>query len=280
MSKRYEDLKFSDNFMFVKIMGLYPELCRELLELILNTKISRLEPIIPENTVQPAYESHGIRYDVYTQDASGTRFDVEMQASTDPDIEKRSRYYHSTMDIEQLMKGMDYSELKPSFVIFICKEKIADGYDLPIYTFRNQSREDPGKCLGDETYTVFVNAQYSEGSASKEMEDFLRFVRTGKADSDGTGIAGRLHDAVAETIRTGKWSVDYMRWEDELKHIGFVERKKGRAEGRAEGDEARALSCIRSLMESQAWSADQAMDALNIPEEDREKFLKAEAMHV
>ena len=131
------------------------------------------------------------------------------------------------------------------------------------------------------------------------MEDFLRFVRTGKADSDGTGIAGRLHDAVAETIRTGKWSVDYMRWEDELKHIGFVERKKGWAEGRvegwaegraegrvegwaegrAEGDEARALSCIRSLMESQAWSADQAMNALNIPEEDREKFLKAEAIH-
>ena len=34
MAKKYEELTFTDDFMFCKILELYPEICRELLELI------------------------------------------------------------------------------------------------------------------------------------------------------------------------------------------------------------------------------------------------------
>ena len=45
-------------------------------------------------------------------------------------------------------------------------------------------------------------------------------------------------------------------------------RIKGRAEGRTEG----LLSSIRALMASMGWSAEQAMEALKLPETDRPKY--------
>ena len=34
---------------------------------------------------------------------------------------KRTRYYQSMIDMDSLMKGQDYSELKDSYILFICK---------------------------------------------------------------------------------------------------------------------------------------------------------------
>ena len=173
MTKKYEDLEFTDNFMFVKIMDSHPDLCKEMLEMILNTKISRLEMIQYEDTMQPTYESKGVRLDVYLQDEAKSRYNIEMQAAPCPEIAKRSRYYHSTMDVEQLLKGEHYSELKKSFVIFICKDLGMEGYDLPIYTFMYRSEEDPEKYLNDETYTIFVNARLSEYQQAKAVKHEL-----------------------------------------------------------------------------------------------------------
>lgn len=41
-SKTYEELDFTDDFMFCKIMQNYPELCRELTEKILGRKIGEI----------------------------------------------------------------------------------------------------------------------------------------------------------------------------------------------------------------------------------------------
>ena len=57
--------------------------------------------------------------DVYVKDENNTCFDVEMQVRTDS-IEKRSRYYHSHMDMEALQRGLEYELLPDSYVIFIC----------------------------------------------------------------------------------------------------------------------------------------------------------------
>ena len=40
--KPYEEMTFADDFMFCKVMQSDPELCRELLEVILGRKVSRI----------------------------------------------------------------------------------------------------------------------------------------------------------------------------------------------------------------------------------------------
>ena len=44
-TKRYEELSFTDDFMFCKILQNDPDLCRELTELILSRKIGRIVSI-------------------------------------------------------------------------------------------------------------------------------------------------------------------------------------------------------------------------------------------
>lgn len=41
MIKKYEDLDFTDDFMFCKVLTSNPELCKELLELIIGRKVGR-----------------------------------------------------------------------------------------------------------------------------------------------------------------------------------------------------------------------------------------------
>lgn len=61
---------------------------------------------------------------------------------------------------------------------------------------------------------------------------------------------------------------------------GFEERgmkrgfEKGRVEGRAEGRIESTISTIRSLMGSMGWTLEQAMDAMQMPEADRPKYVE------
>ena len=252
MAKSYEELEFTDNFMFVKIMSTRLDLCAEVLELILQKKIKHLKPVTYENTFQPTYESKGIRLDVYVEDEEHSRYDVEMQVEPDANLAKRSRYYHSAMDMEMLLKGSDYSELKPSYVIFICKNNIP--FDRPVSTFKRICVEDPAKQLEDGTCTVLVNAECDTGDISSEMREFIGFVKTGESRGPADSLTGRLKAAVAAAISSGKWSVEYMRWEDELKHREFLirqeEQKKTEAEReRAEAERQRADTFAKEIAE-------------------------------
>ena len=65
-------------------------------------------------------EYKGVRLDVYAKDENNTHYDVEMQVAKKEALAKRTRYYHSQMDMELLVKGKDYSELPKACVIFIC----------------------------------------------------------------------------------------------------------------------------------------------------------------
>ena len=50
-SPAWEDLTFANNFLFCKIMESEPELCRQILEMLLNIEIERLEPVQAERTM-------------------------------------------------------------------------------------------------------------------------------------------------------------------------------------------------------------------------------------
>ena len=50
--------------------------------------------------------------------------------------------------------------------------------------------------------------------------------------------------------------------------------EKGRAEGRAEGRIESTISTIRNLMGSMGWTLEQAMDAMQMPEADRPKYVE------
>ncbi|MBQ6566444.1 MAG: hypothetical protein IJL80_05260 [Treponema sp.] len=96
---------------------------------------------------------------------------------------KRARYYQSMLDIGSLARGAGYSDLKESYVIFIC---LSDpfGKNLPVYTFERRCRESAEVELGDATHHVMFNAAAYENAADPEIKAFLAFVKDNKAESD------------------------------------------------------------------------------------------------
>ncbi len=77
--KEYEELTISDDFMFYKVMQ-NPELCKELLEILLDVEIEKLEYISRQKVLKKTYDGKGIRLDVYTKDINNTVYNLEMQA--------------------------------------------------------------------------------------------------------------------------------------------------------------------------------------------------------
>ena len=139
-SPAWEELTFANNFMFCKIMESEPEICRRLLEILLHIKVERLEMPHSEHTMQEAPDAKSVRFDVYTKDENRI-FDLEIQTTLKANLPKRSRYYQSIIDVDNLSRGENYSRLKDSYVIFLCLDD-PFGKSLPVYFFEN-------KCLKD-----------------------------------------------------------------------------------------------------------------------------------
>ena len=92
--KDFKELDLTDNFMFSAVMK-DPELCRPLLEMILNVKIGRIVYTEKEKTVATKADTKSIRMDVYVQDGRGTVYDIEMQTTNLGNLPLRSRYYQA-----------------------------------------------------------------------------------------------------------------------------------------------------------------------------------------
>ncbi len=64
--------------------------------------------------------------------------------------------------------------------------------------------------------------------------------------------------------------------EDQSMSCTFFEEiaREGEKRGEERGDKRRKLEDIRNLMETMKWTAEQAMTALKVPEEERSKYLQ------
>ena len=170
--KKFEELTFSDHYMFEKVLQ-NKDICKELLERLLKIKIERLEYPEIEKTISPYYETRGVRLDVYVKDSDKV-FDIELQNFTDL-LGLRTRYYQSMIDADNLIKGEHYSDLPQSFIIFICTQ---DPFkqDLPIYTFQNRCNENTDILLEDKTIKKFFNANSYNKEEDVEIKAFLEYI--------------------------------------------------------------------------------------------------------
>ena len=102
-------------------------------------------------------------------------FDIEIQNNPELNLAKRTRYYQSMLDIDNLLKGEDYDTLKESFIIFICTFD-PFGENLSTYTFRNRCIEKPSLELEDKTTKIIFNAEAFEKEKNVAISAFLRYI--------------------------------------------------------------------------------------------------------
>ena len=98
MIKKFEDLTFTDDFMFCKAMQ-NPRLCKKLIEMILFDTIGKIAYISIQHNINTYEQAKSVRFDVLVQAESGKFYDVEMQVSNERNIPKRMRFYQAAIDI-------------------------------------------------------------------------------------------------------------------------------------------------------------------------------------
>lgn len=211
--EKWEDLTLANNFIFCKVMEDNPDVCKELLEMLLNIRIEKLERSSAEKSLKIDYLSRGIRFDVYVKDGTGRSFDLEIQTTKKSDLAKRARYYHGLMDVDTLQTGIEYNALKDSYVIFLCLGDIF-GYGLPVYTFRKTAEEDCSILMNDGTKTIFFNALNYDKMRDRRVRSFFEFL-CGRNVKDN--FSDRLSVLVERLKLNAQRRHEYMTWEQELK---------------------------------------------------------------
>ena len=211
--EKWNSLTLANNFIFCKVLEENPDVCKELLEMLLDIKIDRIEQPKSEQTFKTDFDSRGIRLDVYVKDGTGRCFDIEIQTSNYMRLEKRARYYQGLMDVDSIQFGQEYSALKDSYVIFLCLGD-AFGYRLPVYTFRYRAEEDKNILMNDGTVNIFFNATMYDKMQSENLRSFFRYL-CGK-NSDGN-FTDRLSALVERVKMNAQWRHRYMTIEQEIK---------------------------------------------------------------
>ena len=258
--EKWEKATIANNFFFYKVMHNNPDVCKELLEILLEIQIDHID-MKQEDIVEIDYGKKGVRLDVY---AVGSRkaYNIEMQAIDTGELPERARFYQGVLDVDQLDSGAMYKELHDSYVIFICVPDIFEkGYAK--YTFENLCIEDPKIKLNDRTYKYFFIAKNYDKLLNEKQKAFLKLVMNNESTS---AFADKVSKLVENAKHNTMWRKQFMD----------LEREKTYAfnNGKQEGTQQKALEDAMILIKDFNVSPEEAAKKMNAP---LEKLLQLQA---
>ncbi len=117
--KTFRELNLADDFLFGKVMS-DTEICRRILEKILNIPIKKVEFPVTRKTTDTAPDDRGIRLDACINDEQGTIYSIEMQCGGKGELFRKSRSFQCNIDSDVISCGESCTKLKKSYIIFIC----------------------------------------------------------------------------------------------------------------------------------------------------------------
>ena len=269
MNKSFESLTLMDDFVFGQVL-MDEELCKKLLETILNVKIRKLDYIkAQESFIPPIFDAKSIRLDVYVEDDQNTIYDLDVQTTDKKNLGKRLRFYQSLMDVRALEKGADYKNLKKSFVIFICNYD-PFGSEKYMYTFHNYCTEDQTIMLDDDATKIIINSKGTKGAIRDDLKAVLQYLEDGVISSDYTKA---LDAAVISLKADEKVRRAYMIYEQSL-----ADREElGKKIGKEIGQHMKDVRLVRENMETRSIESLSSLFLISVA--DCEKVIAAIQAH-
>ena len=233
--KRYEQLTFTDDYLFKRIMQ-NSEMCKRVLEVLLGKSITRIVSLETEKEATLEFFAHGVRFDVYIE-GSDEAIDLEMQTYHEADLVNRMRRNHTQLDLLTMSKDNAVGVSKATCVIFICT---FDPFNRgrPVYSFSWRDDEEPSFTLGDKSRRIVYNAPAWESCDDKELGAFLCYVATQQTRSK---LATDLDNVVAFAKHSTSWRMGY--------NMIYEAIAQAKDEGIAIGTHERALETARRALE-------------------------------
>ncbi len=223
-----------------------------------------------------------LRVPVPAPDMSRTWLIVDIEAQNDfypgYPIIKRGLYYGSRMISSQYgteFTASRYGEIKKVYSIWICTH--------------------PPKFRRGTINTYSIRERQMIGNAKEPEKNYdlieVMILCLGSEDGESSSGILRLLEVLLSADRSAEEKIRILRNEFSIKITPDLERKvtevcnlskgvaewglaMGLEEGMKKGVKKGLEVSIRNLMDSMQWPAGQAMDALKIPETEREQYLK------
>ena len=240
--EEWKNATIANNFIFYKVMRYNPDICKQLLEILLEIKIDHIE-MTQEEYVDIDFGKKAIRLDVYAVGANRA-FNLEMQATDTKELPERSRFYQSALDLDDLNAGTDYIDLKTSYIIFICVPDIF-GKGLAKYTFENTCIEQPGLKLNDRSYKYFFIANNYDKILNKDQRSFLQLVTSNKSTS---AFADKIVKLVEDAKRNTQWRKQFMDFKHHLSQSFREGKEAGLQEGEQIGAQNKAIENAKTML--------------------------------
>ena len=271
--KPFDELSFSDNYMFTTVLEDKRNLniAKGIVELALGKKVKDIRIAGVEKHVQARYGGKITRFDVLLE-GEDSYIDVEMQVRKLLNFPLRSRMYHSQMDAKYVKAG-DYQNMKKSIVIFICLEDYF-GMRLPRYTFASMCLECSELILEDKRFTIFLNPD--SDTEDSQLYFFLMFLKKRIAKDAFTKT---IEKAVATVKKDESARLDYMNLDEYLDALVDEEKAKslkegieagkaqGLQEGKAQGMQQSKIEIAKKML-SKGMSLDLVLEMTGLSEEE------------
>ena len=189
-----------------------------------------------------------------------------MQTGSAYDLERRIRYYQSSLDRRTLEVSERYRDLKSSDVIFVCTD---DYYNRGLALYKRKSVIEGAEDIvyDDGSHAYILNAQFTEPNINESAQEFLRYINAKKNklsfDVSGNEYLTRIDRAV-EDIKSDDRKVErFMTLAAKLEDVRLIAlkegeekgraegRAEGRTEGRAEGEHSAMVGLVKRLLKQQ-----------------------------
>ena len=217
-------------------------------------------------------DRRSIRLDAFATD--GEKFyDIEIQRRNSGAVPQRARFYSSLIDANIFERNKDFRTLPETYVIFI-NERDVLRLGKQIYHIERTIKE-AGTDFNDGAHIVYVNCEKREGSTPLDLllQDF--FIKN-PARMNNEVLADRV--STVKGRRENKMAVP--SFEDvyqEGKNDGIQEGlakgiAKGIETGLAKGRAEALLANLRRLTIKLNMTVEEAMECLEVPQEEREHY--------
>ena len=234
--KSLQDLTLLDRFLFAEVME-DPKTFENILSIILGEDISIKGRPQSEHENRTSPLKRQVRLDVWAEDETDVVYNVEAH---------RSRFYQALIDSKLLDPGeVDFSNMKDCYSIIIAPFDLF-GRGLYQYTFQMTCAE-TGQPLEDGATRIFLNTHGKNSEdISPELKELLYYMEhTTEEISCSTSRLQEIKNHVNIVKSSEEIGVKYMQeWEEKI-----LEKRKARAEGRAEGETFRLIQLIKKKIQ-------------------------------
>ena len=243
--KSLQDLTLLDLFLFAEVME-DPKTFENILSIILGEDISIKGRPQSEHENRTSPLKRQVRLDVWAEDETDAVYNVEAQKENTKNLPHRSRFYQALIDSKLLDPGeVDFSNMKDCYSIIIAPFDLF-GRGLYQYTFQMTCAE-TGQPLEDGATRIFLNTHGKNSEdISPELKELLYYMEhTTEEISCSTSRLQQIKNHVNIVKSSEEIGVKYMQeWEEKI-----LEKRKARAEGRAEGETFRLIQLIKKKIQ-------------------------------